>query len=129
MTENIETLASYLKLLGHPIRLQAALLLFSQPRTVSELQQLLQVRQPYLSQHLAVLREAGLLRSAREAKSVTYAINHGLPQQFIAALSAMDAPTAVASSPPPPEHHRQSAPKHAGDELFFATVRFPPERD
>lgn len=129
MTENLEILASYLKLLGHPIRLQTALLLFTQLRTVSDLEQLLQVRQPNLSQHLAVLREAGLLRSAREAKSVTYAINHGLPQQLIAALSAMSSPTAAASMPPPAEHQRHSTPQHAGDELVFATVRFPPERD
>lgn len=129
MTENPETLASYLKLLGHPIRLQTALLLFTQPRTVSDLEQLLQVRQPNLSQHLAVLREAGLLHSVREAKSVTYTISHGLPQRLIAALSALDTPNDSAGMPPPTERQKQSAPQHAGDELVFATVRFPSERD
>ncbi len=130
MSEHVETLATYLKLLGHPIRLQTVLLLLTQPRTVSELEQLLQVRQPNLSQHLAVLREAGILCSAREAKSVTYTIDPGLPQQLIAALAGLDnaaAPRTVTHAEPAPMVNLPA--QQGGDELIFAKVRFPAERD
>ena len=129
MSENLETLATYLKLLGHPIRLQTVMLLLQQPRTVSELEQLLQVRQPNLSQHLAVLREAGILRSAREAKSVTYTIDDGLPLQLITALAAISAPVKRPAAIVEPAPAAPATSQHSGDELVFATIRFPPERD
>ena len=134
MNEKLDTMAAYLKLLGHPIRLQAVLLLLEQVRTVSELEQLLQVRQPNLSQHLAVLREAGILCSSREAKSVTYSIADGLPLALITALAAVNAtdtpPTlAMADENPTAQPTAIATPQHSGDELVFATVRFPTERD
>lgn len=53
--------APLLRLLGHPVRLHIALQLHQQPQTVSALEMQLNIRQPNLSQHLAVLRAAGLL--------------------------------------------------------------------
>lgn len=134
MNEKLDTMAAYLKLLGHPIRLQAVLLLLEQERTVSELEQLLHVRQPNLSQHLAVLREADILRSSREAKSVTYTITEGLPLALIAALAAInvtDAQPALAMTDDPPvaQPTAITTPQNSGDELMFATKRFPTERD
>lgn len=142
MKENVEDLSTLLRLLGHPIRLQVALILYFKPHTVSELEEKLEVRQPNLSQHLAVLREAGLLSSVREAKSVTYSLNKGIPEQLISALHNLDncseqffSCTEVGSEPINPiENIKQivSQSKQVqslGDELVFAQVRFPKERD
>jgi len=141
MKDNVEDLATFLRLLGHPVRLQVALILYLKPHTVSELEEILGVRQPNLSQNLAVLREAGLLTSAREAKSVTYSLNSGMPEQLISALHNLDnrpedcivATELSSGSTNNNENTDQVAnqSKHAqslGDELVFAQVRFPREK-
>ncbi|PWC17861.1 ArsR/SmtB family transcription factor [Brenneria corticis] len=121
-----EEVATLLRTLGHPTRLHIALLLHRQPQTVSALETQLNIRQPSLSQHLAVLREAGLVYATREAKSVTYAVSDGQPANLVAALSALvgeEEPDETAAQQPladePVYAHLQ------GDELVFATVRFP----
>lgn len=143
MKDNVEDLSTFLRLLGHPIRLQVALILYLKPHTVSELEEKLGVRQPNLSQHLAVLREAGLLTSAREAKSVTYSLSRGMPEQLISALNNLDnrtedcfVVTEVSSESTTNNNGNTvqvaSQSKNAqslGDELVFAQVRFPQERD
>lgn len=110
-------MAALLRLLGHPVRLHITLLLHQLPQTVSALEATLHIRQPTLSQHLAALREAGVVSATREAQSVTYAINDGLPASLATALSAL-----VTHSSTPAPH---PAPHHQGDELVFARLHFP----
>ncbi len=131
---DLETPADILKLLGHPIRLAITLLLLSGPKTVSFIETHLGFKQPNLSQHLAILRDAKIVRSSRRAKSVTYEIGAGLPQRILLALSA-----ALANEPAPPEYETQipahtdtpqarpTPAKHLDDQeaLVFATVRYP----
>ncbi|MDX5628357.1 MULTISPECIES: metalloregulator ArsR/SmtB family transcription factor [unclassified Brenneria] len=121
-----EEMAALLRLLGHPIRLHIALLLHQQPQTVSALETQLNIRQPNLSQHLAVLREAGLVYATREAKSVTYAVSDELPARLMARLAALLVETSVGDPvDPPPQADEPVYAHHQGDELVFATVRFP----
>ncbi|MCU5772445.1 metalloregulator ArsR/SmtB family transcription factor [Erwiniaceae bacterium BAC15a-03b] len=125
----IEDMAALLRLLGHPIRLNVALILFQQPQTVSELEEKLQIKQPNLSQHLAVLREAGLVWSNREAKSVTYAISKGMPQQLVMALSGLLRGDHAAANAPAASYTEEKIERPGqGDELVFATVTFPAEK-
>jgi len=116
-------IAVLLRQLGHPVRLNIALLLHQKPQTVSQLEAQLNIRQPTLSQHLAVLREAGLLYATREAKSVTYAVSDGLAARLVAVFSALVSESQPEHPAPPAT---QTTPvSRQGDELMFATIRFP----
>lgn len=66
-----------LKALASPVRLAAVAELAIAPRCVHELQSALraagrEISQPLLSQHLKVLREAGLVTSTRRGTEITY---------------------------------------------------------
>jgi ArsR family transcriptional regulator len=66
-----------LKALASPVRLAAVSALSISPRCVHELQDALraegrEVSQPLLSQHLRVLRRAGLVSTTRRATEITY---------------------------------------------------------
>lgn len=63
-----------LKALGNPDRLLLLCQLVEQERNVSELEQLLGIVQPTLSQQLAVLRREGLVATRREGKQIYYRI-------------------------------------------------------
>lgn len=53
--------ADLLRMLGHPVRLALIEELSKAPKCVTDIQDLLEVRQANVSQHLAVLREAELV--------------------------------------------------------------------
>lgn len=61
-----------LRTIANPARLRILVHLLKGERSVAELEQVLKIRQPNLSQHLRELREAGLVSPRREAKSVFY---------------------------------------------------------
>jgi ArsR family transcriptional regulator, zinc-responsive transcriptional repressor len=66
-----------LKALASPVRLATVVQLCEGPRCVHELQESLEtagrtVSQPLLSQHLRVLREAGLVTTTRRGTEITY---------------------------------------------------------
>lgn len=72
-----QMLASVFKALGHPTRLGLALMLQDGERCVCELvEELGGGQQSNISQHLAVLRGAGLLASRKEGLSVYYRLRH-----------------------------------------------------
>ena len=56
------------KALGEPTRLQILRLLAEQELCVCDLEEILQISQPRISQHLKVLKQAGLVRERREAQ-------------------------------------------------------------
>ncbi|MFW6169981.1 MAG: ArsR/SmtB family transcription factor [Planctomycetota bacterium] len=53
--------AEQLRLLGHPVRLALLEELSKAPKCVTDIQDLLEVRQANVSRHLAVLRHAGIV--------------------------------------------------------------------
>jgi len=65
-------LAAVLKALGHPTRLQLLDTIISGEFCVSELEEQLDRRQANVSQHLAILRDRGLVTPVRKGKSVCY---------------------------------------------------------
>lgn len=69
--------AQLLKALANEKRLQILCLLTSGERSVGDLNALLDLSQSALSQHLAVLREEGLVQTRREAQNVLYALTPG----------------------------------------------------
>lgn len=64
-----------LKALAAPLRLAVVEQLAEQPRCVHELVSILGVAQPLVSQHLRVLRSAGLVTSGRRGREVEYALS------------------------------------------------------
>ncbi len=69
--------ADKLKVLSDVTRLFVLEELLAGPKTVTELNDRLQIEQSLLSHHLKVLRDAGLVAAAREGKAVRYAIAPG----------------------------------------------------
>lgn len=79
---NAQQLASDLQLLGHPIRLQilAMLSLCNGSICVCDIETSLPVKQPTVSHHLRLLREAGLIRGEKRGLYVHYAVNEEIVQ-------------------------------------------------
>jgi ArsR family transcriptional regulator len=64
--------ADLLRTLAHPRRLEILHLLADGPRDVTPMAVELGVSQPNLSQHLAVLRSAGVVDAVRQGREVQY---------------------------------------------------------
>jgi len=69
--------ANFLKLLAHPVRIAILKILRQEEACVCHIEATLGYRQAYLSQQLAVLREAGIITDRRDGWNVYYQIqNH-----------------------------------------------------
>lgn len=69
--------ANFLKLLAHPVRIAILKILRQEEACVCHMEATLGYRQAYLSQQLAVLREAGIITDRRDGWNVYYQIqNH-----------------------------------------------------
>lgn len=68
--------AERLKALGHPVRLGIAVRLADEPETCAcDFADVFGVRQPTISQHLKVLREAGLVTTRRRGTQICYSLD------------------------------------------------------
>lgn len=77
-----------LKTLANEQRLSICCLLLDQEQTVAELNERLDLSQSALSQHLAVLREAGVVHSDRDGQRRRYRLDSGPVVAVIRALHA-----------------------------------------
>lgn len=68
--------AKLLKAIAHPIRLQILQALAAQPACVCDLMATIKRSQPYISQHLMVLRDVGLVEGKREGWNIRYYVIH-----------------------------------------------------
>ena len=66
--------AEFFRTLGHPVRIRVLELLSIREHAVSELLAEIEIEPANLSQQLAVLRRAGLVRTRREGSAVYYSI-------------------------------------------------------
>jgi DNA-binding transcriptional ArsR family regulator len=67
-------IAEYLKVLGAPIRIRILFSIGHGEACVCHLEALLKKRQAYISQHLMVLRDAGILETRRDGKYIFYRV-------------------------------------------------------
>ena len=67
-----ELQAEICRTLSHPLRIAILHLLAEEPREVGRLAADLGVSQPNASQHLGVMRSAGLVEAERDGRGVTY---------------------------------------------------------
>jgi DNA-binding transcriptional ArsR family regulator len=66
--------ADYLKVLGSPIRVRILFSIGYGEACVCHLEAQLKKRQAYISQHLMVLRDAGILETRRDGKYIFYRV-------------------------------------------------------
>ena len=76
-----------LRALANESRLQIVLMLLEGEAAVAAIERALGLRQPNLSQQLGELREAGLVISRRESRSVIYSLAGPAQQRLVAALA------------------------------------------
>ena len=76
MHVDVATHAARLKALGHPVRLGIALRLAAEPETCAcDFADVFRVSQPTVSQHLKVLRDAGLVTTRRRGTQICYSLD------------------------------------------------------
>ena len=98
--------AGLLRALANEQRLMILCHLVPGPLTVGELNSRLPLSQSALSQHLAVLRESGILQTEREAQSVRYSLPAGLVTRLLGLLHER-----FCENPDPPARTTLPAPK------------------
>ncbi len=74
MARHAEAAARFLKLMANPHRLMILCHLLDRELSVSELNQYLPLSQSALSQHLAMLRNSGLVRTRRQQQVIFYSL-------------------------------------------------------
>lgn len=81
-----------MKALGHPVRLGIALRLAVEPETCAcDFADAFAVSQPTVSQHLRVLREAGLVTTRRRGTQICYSLEPGAVRSLQAMLGEIGA--------------------------------------
>ena len=112
--------AALLRALAHPMRLQILFRLLEGEVAVSGFETELGLKQPSLSQQLALLREAALVSTRRESKSVVYRLADGRVPVMLATLQAMQGgheprrEAAAARAEAPPSGKPRRAPRPSG---------------
>jgi DNA-binding transcriptional ArsR family regulator len=74
MVRKARTASDFLKALSHETRLLLLCYIAERERSVTELEGILSLRQPTVSQQLARLRLDGLVRTRRDGKTIYYSI-------------------------------------------------------
>jgi len=75
--------AEFFRALAHPIRIRILESLGKNERSVQELQRLLDLDQPVVSQQLAVLRGKGIVAARKSGSTVRYALRDPLVTQLL----------------------------------------------
>jgi DNA-binding transcriptional ArsR family regulator len=86
MEAQSEAAAALLKALSHAQRLMILCHLSTGPMSVTEIENRIGARQAAVSQHLARLRQDGLVTSVRDGKSIVYDIADPLTRRLIETL-------------------------------------------
>nr|WP_314900437.1 metalloregulator ArsR/SmtB family transcription factor [uncultured Deefgea sp.] len=81
-----------LKIMGNEDRLLLLCQMVDGEKFVSDFEELLDIRQPTLSQQLGVLRNAGLVNTRRDGKRIYYSLASDEVQQLLNLLYALYCP-------------------------------------
>ena len=86
LVENAEKASKLLKIMSHPSRLMVLCYLMNGERPVSAFNEAIPLSQSALSQHLAVLRESGLVDTRRESQAIHYRLTSKAVSRILGAL-------------------------------------------
>lgn len=93
MKANASQAAKLMKALGNESRLLILCYLDGKELSVSELNSCLDLSQSALSQHLAVLRKDGLVKTRRESQTIYYSLEGDTAKRIIHTLHEMYCPS------------------------------------
>ena len=74
MGVNYEKVSETLKALGHPARLKIVAGLLKDECNVAQIQKVLRLPQSTISQHLRILKNAGIIKGRREGNKTCYSV-------------------------------------------------------
>jgi DNA-binding transcriptional ArsR family regulator len=74
LLDNAQQASEFLKALSHEVRLLILCFLIEGEKSVSEIEKMLKLRQPAVSQQLARLRADGLVETRRNGKNIYYSL-------------------------------------------------------
>lgn len=109
LAHHAPAVSALMRALGHSGRLLLLAHLRDGPRTVSELQVLLDAPQPVVSSHLARLRREGLVRFERVGKCSLYALQPGPAREVLDHLCTTFCDRLAAQDPTAPQIERTVA--------------------
>jgi DNA-binding transcriptional ArsR family regulator len=89
MMKNARRASDFLKALAHENRLLLLCLLSERERSVTELEELLSLRQPAVSQQLARLRLDGIVKTRRNGKTIYYSLADTDTLKFVKVIYEM----------------------------------------
>lgn len=82
----IESGMVILRAMGNVRRLQILYALWKQEKSVGELEEIVGLSQSALSQHLAVLRRSGVVKTRRQAQTIYYSIKNPITNNVLSIL-------------------------------------------
>jgi len=85
-TINLDREAEILKVLGHPVRLKIVAGLMSQSCNVKKIWECLELPQATVSQHLALLKNKGIIEGKRDGVEVFYQVTSPESRRIVEAL-------------------------------------------
>lgn len=94
-----EEIIDAFKAMGHPLRFEIIQALRGGEFNVGEIEERTGIRQPTLSQQLAVLRKAGLVETRKEAKLVFYRLDEHAMSTLAKALQGFGPATPTNAEP------------------------------
>ena len=106
---DFDRLIEALRLIGHPLRLSMLMLLARGESAVGDLVARTGQSPSLVSQQLALLRKAGLVKARREAKQVFYTLAGGRLVEVSEALAGLAWQAGPADAPASPDSARLSA--------------------
>lgn len=86
-TRDFSQEAEILKVLGHPVRLKIVAGLCTKECNVKYIWECLGLPQATVSQHLALLKNKGIIEGKREGVEVRYSVVHPLAKKIVEVLS------------------------------------------
>lgn len=84
--EHIELAARSLKAIAHPLRLKILCVIGDQEACVQEIVDAVGTSQSNISQHLAILREKGVLQTRKDANRVFYRVSDPRTLQLVSLM-------------------------------------------
>jgi ArsR family transcriptional regulator, arsenate/arsenite/antimonite-responsive transcriptional repressor len=91
MSRDVAVDANRLKALGHPVRLGIAMRLAREPETCAcDFADVFDVSQPTVSEHLRVLRKAGIVTTKRRGTQICYSLDPAAVKQIRTVLGALE---------------------------------------
>ena len=92
LKENASNAANLLKAMSNESRLMILCTLLGQELSVGELNEVVPLSQSALSQHLAALRNAGLVFTRKESQTIFYRVANDHPGKIITVLKGIYCP-------------------------------------